>query len=88
LLHKAPPGSVTIVVTGAQKAVHRLLQSGANHAGDGIDLTGGQLIESRVRELVCMGGDFSGSGRAEYNIRLDVEAARVVAPGLTDTGCL
>jgi len=35
-----------------------------------------------------MGGDFSGSGRAEYNIRLDVEAARVVAPGLTDTGCL
>lgn len=79
LLHAAPTNSVTIVVVGGQTAIHRLLQSGANHHGDGISLTGLELIASRVRELVIMGGHFSDPDFAEYNIKLDIAAAQQVA---------
>jgi inosine-uridine nucleoside N-ribohydrolase len=79
LLHAAPTNSVTIVVVGGQTAIHRLLQSGANHNGDDIVLTGPDLISNRVRELVIMGGHFADPDFAEYNITLDVAAARQVA---------
>jgi len=79
LLHAAPTNSATIVVVGGQTAIHRLLQSGANHSGDGIGLTGPELIASRVRELVIMGGHFTDSNYAEYNIKLDIPAAQQVA---------
>jgi inosine-uridine nucleoside N-ribohydrolase len=79
LLHAAPTNSVAIVVVGGQTAIHRLLQSGANHAGDGIGLTGPELIASRVRELVIMGGHFTDPNFAEYNIKLDIPAAQQIA---------
>jgi inosine-uridine nucleoside N-ribohydrolase len=79
LLHAAPTNSVSIVVVGGQTAIHRLLRSDANHDGDDIGLTGPELIASRVRELVIMGGHFTDPDFAEYNITLDISAARQVA---------
>lgn len=79
LLHGAEDRSVTIVVVGAQTAVHRLLRSGSRHGGDDIALTGKELIERKVRELVLMGGHFTDPGFAEFNITLDVVAAQEIA---------
>lgn len=80
LLHNAPDNSVVIVVVGGQPCVYGLLISEADFEGDGsINLTGAQLIEAKVRELVLMGGNFSGEVQAEWNITLAVEAAQEVA---------
>jgi hypothetical protein len=79
LLNGAADQSVTIVVVGAQTAVHRLLRSGSRHGGDDIAQTGKELVRRKVRELVLMGGHFTDPGFAEFNITLDVVAAQEIA---------
>ncbi|NJL72073.1 MAG: hypothetical protein HC888_11045, partial [Candidatus Competibacteraceae bacterium] len=65
-------GPVKIVIVGGQSAAHLLMDSGANHNNDGIALTGMQLIQQKVSELVIMGGHFGNPNYAEYNIKLDI----------------
>jgi len=79
LLNQAPDNSVKIVVVGGQTAVSRLLDSPANDNNDGINLTGKQLIASKVSQLVVMGGRFSSGNKSEFNINLDVTSANNVA---------
>ena len=79
LLYDAPDDSVKIVVVGGQTAIHRLMQTGANYNDDGIGMTGMDLIQSRVSELVLMAGNFSNFNHAEFNVTLDVNAAQQVA---------
>ncbi|MEM1109224.1 MAG: nucleoside hydrolase [Planctomycetota bacterium] len=79
LLNDAPDGSVRIVVIGGQTGLSRLLDSPANAGGDGIGLTGAQLIAAKVDELVVMGGHFENAGFREFNIQLDPAAADNVA---------
>ncbi|MFH1500107.1 MAG: nucleoside hydrolase [Verrucomicrobiota bacterium] len=90
LLHQASDRGVTILVVGGQTAIHRLLTSGADHDGDGIARTGHELVAAKVSELVIMGGHFTNPRFTEFNIRLDLKAARHVAghwPGrITYTG--
>ncbi len=80
LLHTAPDNSVVIVVIGGQTCIHLLLQSEADHEGDGvINISGRDLIAAKVRELVIMGGNFADGEHPEHNINLDREAAQTVA---------
>ncbi len=79
LLNGAANSSMTIVVVGAQSGIYKLLQSGTNYGGDGINLTGLQLIQSKVAQLVIMGGNFSDPNFVEFNISLDINAAQQVA---------
>lgn len=83
LLNQAPDNSVKIVVVGGQTAVSRLLDSPANDNNDGINLTGKQLIASKVSQLVVMGGRFSSGNKSEFNINLDVTSANNVANNWT-----
>ncbi len=80
LLHEAPDQSVKIVVIGGQTCIHLLLQSEADHEGDGsIGRSGRELIEAKVRELVLMAGNFENADHPEHNINLDREASQAVA---------
>ena len=80
LLHESPDYSVVIVVVGSQTCVHLLLNSPADHEGDGsIGRTGKDLISAKVRELVVMGGNFHNPEHPEHNVNLNIEAAQVVA---------
>ncbi len=80
LLHDAPDNSVTIVVIGGQPCVYGLLQSEADHEGDGsINKTGAELAAAKVAELVLMAGSFGDPNHREWNIILDVVAAQTVA---------
>jgi len=79
LLNESSDGSVKIVVVGGQTGIQNLMQSEADHEGDGIALSGKELIRQKVKELVIMGGSFTGGKHKEYNIRLDISAAQAVA---------
>lgn len=70
---------VTIAVIGFQGPVSALLDSPANHNDDGIPLTGRELVEEKVRELVLMAGHFTDPGHNEWNVQHDIPAARNVA---------
>lgn len=62
-----PDGSVTICSVGAFSNLAELLRREPD------------LVRVKVKQLVVMGGDFSGSTRPETNVRTHREAARVVA---------
>lgn len=80
LLHEAPDNSVTIVVIGGQPCVYELLRSEADYEGDGsVNKTGAELAAAKVHELVLMAANFADPNHREWNVILDVEAARTVA---------
>jgi hypothetical protein len=81
LLNDAPDGSVRIVVIGGMTCVRLLLDSPADHEGDGsIGKTGRELIEAKVGGLYLMAGNFVVPDHAEHNVMLDLEASqRIVA---------
>ena len=80
LLRDAPDASVIIVVIGAQTCVQLLLDSPADHEGDGsIGVAGVQLVRDKVRLLVIMGGNFGDLGAQEHNINLDRASADAIA---------
>jgi inosine-uridine nucleoside N-ribohydrolase len=67
VLAAQPDGSVTICSVGALSNLAELWRREPD------------LVRAKVRQLVVMGGDFSGSTKPETNIRTHREAARVVA---------
>lgn len=80
LLHESPDDSVKIVVIGGQVCVRLLLDSEADHEGDGsINMTGRELIERKVTGLYLMAGNFADPNHAEHNIMLDLEGAQYLA---------
>ena len=79
LLNSVPDKSVKISVVGAQTALLQLLETKADHEGDGIQKSGHQLVSEKVSELVIMGGHFANPDLREHNIFLDVAAAQRVA---------
>lgn len=83
LLSEQPSNSVTIVSIGYLSNLRNLLNS---EPDDQSDLTGAELIEENVQELVVMGGEFpSSGGSGEWNFAGDSAAtARVVADWPTD----
>lgn len=80
LLNDSPDKSVKIVVIGGQTPVRLLLDSEADHEGDGsINKTGRELIEAKVSGLYLMAGNFDNPDHPEHNIMLDLEASQHVA---------
>lgn len=79
LLHEAPDNSVKIVVIGGQPCLYQLLQTEADHEGDGIDKTGFELAEAKVQELVLMAGGFENPEHGEWNVTLHLPGAQLVA---------
>lgn len=72
LLASAPDRSVAIVQVGFSTNLARLLDSRPDAASP---LAGRELVDRKVRLLSLMGGAFPPT-LAEYNIRVDLEAAR------------
>jgi hypothetical protein len=80
LLHASPDQSVKIIVIGGQTCVRLLLDSEADHEGDGsIQQTGRELIERKISGLYLMAGNFVDPNHPEHNINLDLEASQRVA---------
>lgn len=80
LLNNQPDFSVNLVVIGWMSNVANLMLTGANHGGDGIEKTGKQLLEQKLKSLIVMGGSYpSGS---EFNFELDGPSASIVASEL------
>ena len=74
LLADAPGKQVKILVVGYATNAALLLQSGPNHGGDGIALSGLELVREKVVELVQMAG--VAPGRSDtFNLGHDAEAA-------------
>ncbi|MCL2096646.1 MAG: nucleoside hydrolase [Oscillospiraceae bacterium] len=77
-LEKAEDESVVLITIGMLNNIKNLMQS----EPDGYSaLTGLELIEKKVKKLVCMAGNFR-SGQpdffSEFNINVDIESARYV----------
>lgn len=80
LLAKQADNSVDIVVIGWMSNMANLMATVANHNGDGIQKTGKELLEQKVKRLVVMGGQYpSGS---EFNFELDGPSASIVTAEL------
>jgi inosine-uridine nucleoside N-ribohydrolase len=76
VLASQPDGSVTVVVVGFSTNLARLLDSKPD---DTSSLSGRELVARKCRLLAMMAGMFSDPGRQkEYNVFLDVDAARKV----------
>lgn len=71
VLAKEKDGSVTIVQVGFSTNLARLLGSPGDESSP---LAGRELVAKKVRLLSVMAGEFP-PGRAEYNIKMDREAA-------------
>jgi len=77
LLAAAPEKSVRVIVIGGQTCVRLLLDSPADHEGDGsIGKSGRELIEEKVEGLYLMAGHFTDPAWKEHNIKLDLEASQ------------
>jgi len=74
VLGAQPDGSVTIVQVGFSTNLARLLDSPPDAASP---LAGRELAARKVRLLSIMAGQFPG-GKPEYNVRVDIPAARRV----------
>src|SRR5437763_7346566 len=75
VLANQPDHSVIIISTGFSTNLARLLQS----KGDTYSpLDGKALIAKKVKLLSMMAGDFEGEKIVEYNVKLDVPAAKEV----------
>jgi pyrimidine-specific ribonucleoside hydrolase len=73
VLAKQPDKSVTVITVGFLTNLANLLRSGPDKISS---LTGEQLVQKKVKSLVCMAGRFP-SGR-EFNIHMDAAAAKYV----------
>ena len=76
VLTQQPDHSVTIVVVGPLRLAQDLINSPPDHISR---KTGYELVKTKVRELVIMGGAFPSALTAEWNVRLCPEAARYIA---------
>ncbi|WP_233902940.1 nucleoside hydrolase [Stieleria maiorica] len=74
-LAAAPDGSVVICSVGALSNLEDLLNSPADEHSP---RTGIELIETKVRQTVIMGGEFPRSSKPETNVRLDPPASVAV----------
>ncbi|NBC29114.1 MAG: hypothetical protein GVY29_03880 [Spirochaetes bacterium] len=70
---------ITIVVIGFQTALAAFLESGPDHRGDGITLSGKELAQGKVEELVLMAGHFTDPTHNEWNVQHDIAAAQNIA---------
>lgn len=75
ILAAQPDHSVVIVSVGFLSNLRRLLESAPDKHSE---LPGQELVTRKVRLLSMMGGNFDGQQRREFNIRIDILAARVV----------
>jgi len=73
ILAQQPDNSVTIVTVGFLTNISNLLQSAADEYSP---LTGAELVNKKVKNLVSMAGGFP-AGK-EFNIKEDAEAAKYV----------
>lgn len=69
-----PDASVVMVQVGFFTNFARLLESSADSASP---LSGAELVKRKVKLLVLMAGQFP-SGKPEYNVKIDIPAARTV----------
>lgn len=75
ILSSRPDNSVNIISAGFFTNLSALMESPA----DGIcSLTGKELIEQKVRTLICTGCLFSPGENPEFNVRMDIPAAQNV----------
>jgi inosine-uridine nucleoside N-ribohydrolase len=65
--------AVTIVQVGFSTNLARLLESKSDDASV---LSGRELIANKVRLIIAMAGAFVPGGKPEYNVRIDVDAAK------------
>lgn len=70
ILSEQPDNSVTIVTVGFLSNIRDLLNSGPDRYSA---LTGVELVSAKVKQLVCMGGEFPQGN--EFNINKDASAA-------------
>jgi inosine-uridine nucleoside N-ribohydrolase len=75
VLAAQPDGSVVFVVVGFSTNIARLLES---EADDASPLSGVELVAKKCRLLSIMAGMFSDDRHKEYNVFIDVPAARRV----------
>ena len=75
ILAAQPDRSVVIVSVGFLSNLKRLLDSAPDRYSE---LPGRELVARKVRLLTMMGGNFDGQRRREFNIRIDIPAARAV----------
>lgn len=74
-LSEAEDGSVIAIAVGPLTNIARLLESEPDEISP---LSGVGLVREKVKSLYVMGGDFSGSTNPEYNILMDIDAAKCV----------
>lgn len=75
VLSEAEDGSVTIISVGFSTNLARLLDSGADEYSS---LSGKELVAKKVRMLYTMAGNMSDSTFTEYNVVIDIHAAKKV----------
>ena len=75
ILSSKEDNSVTIVSIGFSTNLIRLLATGPDQYSE---LDGKALVAAKVKNLVMMAGDFSGSGHHEYNVVKDIPAAQTI----------
>ena len=75
VLAAQPDNSVVVVSVGFLSNLERLLESAPDKYSE---LPGKELVARKVRLLTMMGGNFDGQRRKEFNIRIDIPAARSV----------
>ena len=75
VLSEAEDGSVTIISVGFSTNLARLLDSGADEYSS---LSGKELVAKKVRMLYTMAGNMSDSTFTEYNVVIDIPAAKKV----------
>lgn len=75
ILSECDDATVTFVTVGFSTNLARLLDTPADEFSE---LTGKELVERKVRQLVLMAGSFDGSDRSEYNVWKDIPSAQKV----------
>jgi len=74
-LAQSPDASVVIVMVGFSTNLARLLASPADQASP---LNGAQLVAAKTKLLSTMAGNFTAQPKPEYNVKIDIPAARKV----------
>lgn len=74
VLAQQPTRSVRVVATGFSTNLAGLLASQANHKGDGIQVSGLELISEKVEFLTMMAGNFANKEHGEFNVAENVPA--------------
>ncbi len=74
VLNEQPAKSVRVVATGFSTNLAGLLESPANHKGDGIQLSGVELVREKVEFLTMMAGNYANPDHGEFNVAENVPA--------------